>query len=159
AARRADRVQVKANRRSDSQLEILTAVPHHNRFRHPFGGTAGFTVEYQIHAPRNSKLVIHHSGGDVLITSVAGEIEASNHAGSITVLLPETGKYAIDAKTDIGIVSSDFDGNYKHRNLIGIGFAENAAAAATRIRLRVGVGGITIKSSPPAAQPVSGNLP
>ena len=46
-------------------------------------------VEYQVHVPRDSKLVIQHGTGDVLVSSVANDIEADVHSGDIVVLLPE----------------------------------------------------------------------
>ena len=64
ADKRLAAVQVSAERRSDTDLEIVTTVPHRSRLTHPFGSTGGVTLEYQIHVPRNAKLVIQHGAGE-----------------------------------------------------------------------------------------------
>ena len=153
ASKRMESVHVTAERRSDSDLEISTAVPHYSRWTHPLGSTGGVMVEYRIHVPRNSKLVIHHGTGDVIVTNVTSDIEATGHAGDIVLLLPATEQYSIDAKSKIGTVASDFDGNFERRSLVGIQYALTGTAPAHRIYLRMGLGGITIKESPTAAQP------
>ena len=66
-------------------------------------------VDYQIMVPRNSRLVIHHRIGDVVVTNVAGDIDATEHYGDIVVQLPEPESYTIDAKCKIGTVYSDFN--------------------------------------------------
>lgn len=153
ATKRVESVHVTADRRSDTDLEISTVAPHYSRWTHPFGSTGGVMVEYQIHVPRNSKLVIHHGTGDVFVTNVTSDIEATGHAGDITLLLPGTGQYSIDAKSRIGTVSSDFDGDSQRRRLVGTRYAHTTPAPAHRIYLRMGLGGITIKESPSSAQP------
>jgi hypothetical protein len=153
ATKRVETVHVTAERRSDTELEISTVVPHYSRWTHPLGSTGGVMVEYQIHVPRNSKLVIQHGAGDVIVSNVTADIDARSHAGDIVLLLPETEKYSIDAKSKIGTVSSDFDGDFHRRMLMGIQNSLTAPAPAHRIYLRTGLGGITIKGSPASAQP------
>jgi len=152
ATKRVETVHVTAERRSDTDLAITTVVPHYSRWTHPLGSTGGVMVEYQIHVPRNSRLVIQHGTGDVIVTNVTADIEAKSHAGDIVLMLPETEKYAIDAKSKIGTVSSDFDGDFDRHVLMGIQNTLAAPAPAHRIYLRMGVGGITIKGSPASAQ-------
>lgn len=147
ADKRLAAVQVSAERRSDTDLEIVTTVPHRSRLTHPFGSTGGVTLEYQIHVPRNAKLVIQHGAGDVLITNVVADIQATGSSGDIVLLLPATGKYAIDAKSRVGTVSSDFDGDARRRGLAGEQYSITEPGPSHRIYLRMGVGGITIKSS------------
>ena len=155
ATKRVNTVQVTAERRSDTDLEITTTVPHYSRWTHPLGSTGGVMVEYQVHVPRDSKLVIQHGAGDVLVSSVANDIEADVHSGDIVVLLPETVQYAIDAKSKVGTVSSDIDGDFHRGHLVGIRYAHTAAAPSHKLTLRVGVGGITIKSSVSPASPTT----
>jgi hypothetical protein len=112
-------------------------------------------MEYRIRAPRNAKLVIHHKDGNVLISNMLGDIEATGRSGDLVILLPEGGKYAIDAKSQFGTLSSDFDGGL-HHVLWRSGFRLEAPAPAQRIRLRIAVGGIEIKGSPKEAQPPPG---
>ena len=153
ATKRAETVHVTAERRSDTDLEIVTTVPHYSRWTHPLGSTGGVMVEYRIHVPRNSKLIVHHGNGDVFVSGVTADIEATGHEGDIVLLLSETEKYSIDARSKVGTVSSDFDGDFERRSLLGIQSTLATPAPAHRIYLRMGVGGITIKGSPAAAQP------
>lgn len=151
AAKRVEAVKVTAERKSDTELEISTTLPHYSRWTHPFGPMAGVWMQYRLRVPRNSKLVIHHENGEVLVTGVTADIEATGHAGDIVVLLPETEKYSIDAKSKFGAVTSDFDGDFRH-GLTRSEYALTAPAPAHQIHLRMGRGGIEIKGSPAEAQ-------
>jgi hypothetical protein len=151
----ADNVKVAVNRRSDSDLEISTSVRHFSRWRHPFDEEADLMMEFRIRAPRNARLVIHHKDGTLVISNMLGDIEATGRTGDILVLLPEGGKYSIDAKSRVGTLSSDFGGEF-HHVLWTSGLRLEAPAPAHRIRLRMAVGGIEIKSSPVEAQPPAG---
>lgn len=152
AGKRAENIHVAAERRSDSEIAISTAVSHFRRWTHPFGPMGGVTLSYRIRVPRNSKLVIHHRNGEVMVSNVAGDIEATGQAGDIVLLLPETDQFAIDAKSKFGTVSCDFNGDFRH-GLIGSAYTQTAPAPAHRIFLREGRGGISIKGSPLEAQP------
>jgi hypothetical protein len=153
ATKRAERVKVTAERRSDTDLEISTAVLHHSRWPRPFSPKGGVNMAYRIQVPRNSKLVIHHGAGAVVITNVTSDIEATGHSGDIVLLLPQTERCSIDAKTRVGTVSSDFEGTFKRRRLTGRQYFLTGTAPAHHILLRMGVGGITIKELPAAAEP------
>ncbi len=152
AAKRVEAVKVTAERKSDTELEISTTLPHYSRWTHPFGPMAGVWMEYRLRVPRNSKLVIHHENGEVMIGGVTADIEATGNAGDIVVLLPETEKYSIDAKSKFGEVRSDFDGDFRHGLTKGE-YTLTAPAPAHKIQLRIGRGGIEIKGSPAEAQP------
>jgi len=102
------------------------------------------TVEYLIHAPRESRLVIHHGGGYVFVDNVSGDIDATSRHGDIMLLLPGPGPYSIDAKSKFGFVSSDFAGDALSQYLVGQRFASVNPASSRRIHLRMGIGGITI---------------
>ena len=152
AARRAENVHVTAERRSDTEIRISTSVSHFSRWTHPFGPMGGVVLYYRIRVPRNSKLVIHHENGEVMVSNVTADIEATGRAGDIVLLLPEPDKYSIDAKSKFGTLSCDFDGDFRH-NLTGSRYTQTAPAPAHRIFLREGRGGISIKGSPAEAQP------
>jgi len=156
ATKRVNTVQVTAERKSDTDLQINTAVPHYSRWTHPLGSTGGVMVEYQIKAPRNSNLAIQQGTGDIMVTGINADINATGSKGDIVVLLPEGVQYSIDAKTKLGTVSSDFDGDFHHRHWVGIRYATAPATPAHKIYLRMGIGGITLKGSPAMAQPPSG---
>lgn len=117
-------------------------------------------VDYQIMVPRNSRLAIHHRIGDVVVTNVAGDIDATERFGDIVVQLPEPEHYAIDAKCKIGTIYSDF--NDARRHFVGERLVQDSAADAKgadakgpsrKINLRVGTGGITVQKLDPVTFP------
>jgi hypothetical protein len=140
AAARLDSVTVSIDRRSNTELAIST-----NR-------RAGVSVGYEIRAPRDSRIEIRHGTGQVIVENVTGDIHATAHRGDILLMLPDTGTYTIDAKTKVGVVTSDFVGDLHRRPyLLGERFA--SPSASHRVYLRVGLGGIAIKSVSPEAEP------
>jgi hypothetical protein len=136
---------------SETELAIGTSIPSHSFFRHPFGGKGPVTVRYELRVPRDSHLVIHHGGGNILIGNIIGNIEATNREGDIVLMLPGPGPYSIDARSKMGTVISDFAGKPRVRYFIGERYAGADANAPRKIFLRVGFGGITIKEVPPEA--------
>ena len=148
AADRLEHVRVMTQRRSDRELVVSTLLPHrkaHMLPPWPLGARAGAAVEYQIHVPRDTRLVVHHGGGQVLIANLAGEIEATNSSGDIVVMLPRGDPSVIDAKSRFGVVSSDF-GDAAHRwYRLGQWFASPSQATTRRIYARVRWGSIVIK--------------
>jgi len=175
ATQRLDRVRVVTQRGSDTELTISTVVPSRDK---PFGGGADFrpeslvlphsnkggvSLEYQIHAPRDSKLVIHHGTGSVSVAGVTGDIEATCGRGDILLWLPPgsdaPGSYAIDAKVKFGHVSSELEGAALNQFLIGQRFERTNPPPSRRLYLRMGFGGITIKEIPhEAIGPVAANV-
>jgi hypothetical protein len=110
------------------------------------------SVDYEIRVPRDSRLEIHHGTGQLLIANVTGDVRATGHRGDILLMLPDTAAYSIDAKTKIGVVTSDFAGDlHKRRYLLGERFA--GSSASRRLFLRMDFGGITIKNVPQEAEP------
>jgi hypothetical protein len=138
---------------SATELVIGTTIPPHRFFRHPFGGKGPVDVRYELRVPRDSHLVIHHGGGNILIGNITGNIEATNREGDIVLMLPDPGPYSIDARSKMGTVISDFAGQAHARHLIGEGFTSADANSPRKILLRVGFGGITIKDVPREALP------
>ena len=148
---RLKKIEVKTESRSNGELVIETHFPaHYGLFFPPLPPKVriGEDMQYTIHVPRDTHLVVHHKDGNVLIGEVSGEIEASARSGDLVVMLPDPGKYAIDAKVKIGTVYSDF-GDAKHLDYaIGEKLTEGQGK---RLYLRVGVGGISVQG--PAASP------
>ncbi len=141
-AKNLERVKVSAVRKSPTEATISTVLPSHNN---PFSSSTGSVrMDYQVHVPRDSHLVIHHGSGYVMISNVSGEIEAKASRGDIMVLESGPGPYNIDAKSTFGNVLSDFTGDDHSQHLVGERFTE--ANAGQRIYLRMGFGGITIKN-------------
>jgi hypothetical protein len=135
-ARCLDDVRVVTDRRSDTELAISTPVK------------CGAKIEQHVNAPRDSRLVIHHGAGFLMVSRISGEIEAFSRSGDIVVMLPDPGPYAIDAKSKFGSVTSDFAGSAHREKLIGEQFASAISSPSRRIYLRIGFGGITIKEVP-----------
>jgi hypothetical protein len=150
---RLERVRLTTEHSSANELVIGTTIPSRSFFRHPFGGKGDVDVRYELRVPRDSRLVIHHGGGSVLIDNVTGAIEASNRDGDIVLLLPAPGPYSIDARSKMGTVISDFEGKAHVKYFIGEKFTGANESAAHAIHLRVGFGGITIKERVPEAAP------
>ena len=119
----------------------LTIATHRNESR--------VHVDYQIMVPRNSRLVIHHHIGDVVVTDVGGDLEATNGAGDILVQLRDPEHYTIDAKTRLGAVYSDIKDPRHHgvigERLVGDATAASGALGTHHVNLRVGAGGISIQ--------------
>jgi hypothetical protein len=147
-AARLERLQVKTEHPSPTELTISTILPPHHHFPLFSSATGNVTLDYQVYVPRNSKLVIHHGDGYVMVSNVNGEIEATCGRGDIMLMLPDPGPYAIDAKSKLGTVLSDFAGDAHVQHLVGERYASESPAKATRIYLRMGFGGITVKELP-----------
>jgi len=150
---RLEGVQFTTEHPSANELAIRTTTGSDGFFRHPFGGKGPVTVRYELRVPSDSRLIIHHGGGNILVGNVTGGVEATNRNGDIVLMLPSTGLYSIDAKSKMGTVSSDFAGKAHVRHLIGEGFLGAAGNSPRWIFLRVGFGGITIKAVPQDALP------
>ncbi|SPE31278.1 exported hypothetical protein [Candidatus Sulfotelmatomonas gaucii] len=161
-----DQIRVVTERRSDKEWVTSTATPARNSlftsvlpsgqiiltWPLPPNNKRGVTVEYIVHVPRDSRLVVHHDNGYVWVSDVTGDIEVNSHTGDMIVMLPDPGPYSIDARTRLGRVSSDLTGNVKilSQFLVGSHFAYASQAGARRIYLRMGRGSITIKNGPPS---------
>jgi hypothetical protein len=152
-AEQLERVRFTTEHPSATELKISTTIPSRSFFRHPFGGKGPVTVRYELSVPRDSHLVIHHSGGNILIDNVIGGIEARNSEGDIVLLLPGPGPYAIDARSKMGTVISELPGKAHVQHFIGEKFNGANDSATHPIHLRVRFGGITIKEMPHEALP------
>jgi hypothetical protein len=139
-----EEVRVAAERRSDKELVISTTSG-----RHRFLPLAkhGVTVEYRMHVPRDSRLVVHHDNGYVWVSDMTGDLDVRSHTGDMIVMLPDRGPYAIDARTRLGSVSSDFIGKHLNRLsqlAVGSHFDSANDAPKQRIYLRMGRGSIEV---------------
>jgi hypothetical protein len=145
ASHELDRVQIAAERQGD-ELVITTDFPRHRGFPPslPFGSATNFDLDYRIKVPRDVRLIVDHGVGDVYFDDVTGDIHATALQGTITVHLPQEGQYAIDAKSDIGNVISDFPGSATRRRwLLGHQFTQTSQALH-KLYLRDGFGDIII---------------
>jgi len=107
----------------------------------------GVTVDYTVLVPRASNLAVRQDSGYIWIAGLTGDLEVRSRAGDLTVLLPDPGPYAIDARTRLGSLTSDIAGHSAAWFLTGRRFL-SSAAPAHRVYLRIGRGSIAIKSGP-----------
>jgi len=150
AKRRLESVRVVAERKSDTELTIATILAHRR----------GVLLDYEIHVPRDTRLVIHHGKGLVSVNDVTGSIEATVSSGDIVLMLADADPRTIDAKCRMGRVDSDFAGAEHIRYLIGERFDRAGASSPRRIYLHARYGGITIKQSLPESEaPVASRRP
>ena len=162
AAQSFEKIRVVTERRSDKELAISTTLPARHGFPSsilpsgrivltmPKKTTCGITVEYTVHVPRDSRLVVHHDHGYVWVSDVTGDIEVDSHTGDMIVMLPDPGPYSIDARTRMGSVSSDFTGSGHKQFLVGTQFVHASRTASRQAYLRMGRGSITLKNGPPS---------
>ncbi len=152
AVARLDRVQVSVDSSSGQDLAIST-LPARKKLlivTWPLPKKRGVTAEYTIHVPRDSRVIIHHDNGYIWVSDVTGDLEVHSHTGDMIVSLPDPGTYAIDARTRMGSVSSDFTGKGHKPFLIGTHFAYASPAPKRRVDLRMGRGSITLLNGPPS---------
>jgi hypothetical protein len=147
----AARATIKTSRPSASELVLETTLVHHpNRVKRIMHIGTHADADYVIRVPRNVHLVITHANGYVGITGVTGNIEADNRRGDIVLMLPDLAKCAVDARTKVGVVTSDVNGALHWHRVTGETFA-SGSAQPRRVKLRMGFGGISIKELPAEA--------
>lgn len=140
-----DQVKIEAEPKG-SELVITTKFPTHPTLPPTllFGVGTGFDLVYYIKVPGDSRLMVDHDIGDVHVDDVSGDIHATTHQGLIALRLPENAQYSIDAKSDLGSVTSDFPGTMKDRFwFLGHRFTETSAAPH-KLYLRVAYGDVII---------------
>jgi hypothetical protein len=152
AVRCLESIRVTTERRSGAEVALTVVVPPRGFFNKLFGLGCGVTVDHRIQVPRDSRLVIRHEAGYVLVSHVTGEIEVTSRSSDLMLMLPGPGPYSIDAKSKFGSVASDFAGVSQRTKLFGEQFAGANPAPARRIYLRIGFGGITVKEVPPTPE-------
>jgi hypothetical protein len=138
-------ISIKAERRGD-EVVITTEYPGYRVFPPPWPwhNNVNFDIEYRISAPRNARLVIDQEAGEVHVDEIAGDIHATLLKGALTLRLPDD-SYAIDAKSDVGSIFSDFPGQQRSRRLrLGTLFTAQPSSAAHKLYLRTGFGDIAI---------------
>lgn len=151
SAKDLDTVQVSTERKSDKEVVISTKVAKHRGLFPPVSRPkAEVWVEYQIRAPRDAKLAIHHENGSVTVNNMASDVQAESSTGDIVVILPQPESSFVDAKTAFGTVVSDF-GDTRNAHFVGRSFINGTNSSSPVIRLRMGYGGITVKTLPKEA--------
>jgi hypothetical protein len=145
AKRQLEAIKVTTERKSPTELVIHTAFPKRGFWAHVGHSKPDVQMDYRIRVPRDSKLLVHHSTGDVVVYNVAGDIDAFVRTGDIIMQLPAAGQYSFDAQCRFGAIYSDFAGDHKIAHLTSERFTQSAAAPARTVHLRVDTGGIKIQ--------------
>ena len=145
------KAQIATSHPSASELVIRTELTHHPNFAKRVAHVGIHAdADYVIRLPRNSRVIVTHANGYLGITGVAGDIEAHDRRGDIVLMLPDLAKCDIDARTKVGVVTSDAKGRMSNRRITGETFA-SGGQQTRHLRLRMGFGGITIKELPAEA--------
>jgi len=147
ARKRLDLIAVRLERKSTAELTIATDFPSRT-LKRLCRGKSDIILQYQIHVPRDSQLIIHHGTGTVLVSGVAGDVEARARAGDIVLMLPGSEGYSIDAKVQFGGIDSDLGGASNHKGIVGHRLAFAPSAAKHKLVLRMGTGSISVQALP-----------
>jgi predicted membrane protein len=144
-----ERVKVEMAQVSESSLLVTkTTFPSRTPTRLMKGKT-NVNLEYKIKVPRGSSLMIKHDIGEVGVSNVDGDIEATNRIGEIHLRMPGEYEYAVDARVKIGDVSSEFGNtDYSRQKLLGAKMESNLPPTTRRLYLRVGIGDIQVSKMP-----------
>lgn len=137
-----DQVHVAA--KTDGKTVVITTERPHRAVLHPLRNVEDIEIEYTIKVPRTAHLEIDHSHGEVNITGVTGDIQATSRYGPVVVLLPPEGHYAIRAHCSLGTVYSDFDGAGKRQLLLGESFVGPESGTPQKLDLKTGMGDVMI---------------
>lgn len=142
-------VQVMAQRHGD-ELVVTAKFPNHHRVL--WASLGDLYLRSHISLPRATQVIVRHHGGEVHVMDVSGDMDVRVPRGLISLSLPQSGTYEIDAKSDFGAVISDFPGHAQRRFWpTGHQFLQNTPTNAPKLRLRIGYGDIEIvKMNQPA---------
>jgi len=147
ARKRLDLIAVHLERKSAAELTIATNFPART-LKRLCRGKSDIILRYQIHVPRDSQLIIRHDTGTVLVSGVAGDVEARSRTGDIVLVLPGSEGYSIDAKVQFGAIDSDFGGASSRKRMVGHRLAFAPSAPKHKLFLRMGVGSISVETLP-----------
>jgi hypothetical protein len=121
----------------DSQIVISTELPKKGR--------DGVLIDYLIHAPRGTKVEVNHGDGGLTVTGLASDLQATLRRGQVTLTLPGTEAFAIDAHTGIGDVYSEFEGTDRRRRIrLTHDFTGAAGSATHKIKVNLEIGDIVL---------------
>lgn len=129
ASHELDRVKI-SNELKGNELVITTEFPKSKIWppSHPLGGATAFDLDYHIKVPASTKVIVEHYVGEMHFDGLSGDIHATALQGTIVLHLPEDAKYAIDAKTTMGNVISDYPGDEKRHDWFGREFTQTSSA-------------------------------
>ncbi len=137
AAARLKRVKVIMARDQPDGLVIHSEVP----FR------KDLELKYKIKVPRQSTLFIKHDIGNVEVSNIVGNLNVTARIGDVTIRLPASEEFNVDARAKIGDVSSEFGGKNRRQWLIGAkaNQATDYKETAHWVIARIGIGDIEVR--------------
>lgn len=147
ARRQLDRIHVTTTLMSADRLRVETEFPPRHLFKRPLRGKTNLSLEYHIKAPRRANLEIRHDVGEVGVAGIVGDIVVTSRIGEISLALPGSEAWSVDARARIGDVSSDFDPPAQRRLLVGASLSGDRRPAH-RIHARVGIGEVSVRRQP-----------
>lgn len=150
-----DRIRL-VTARKGNDLTITTEFPKHVLPMRLVRGVSAFELQYVIKVPRHTRVIVEHDSGNVYVDDIAGDVHVTDGSGQIMMHVPQDGHYAIDAKTNLGAVDSDFAGP-EHGAWFDLGHSfvsEGSPATAQKLYARMGVGDISIMKMRQPAPPV-----
>jgi hypothetical protein len=143
--------------RKGNEVSIATDFPRHKAWppSAPFSHGTNFDLEYRIHAPRDTRLVVaNHGIGEIHVDDLTSDIDVTLQQGEIMLHLPQDGRYAIDAKSDFGNVNCDFAGEEKRRRwLLGHWWVSENSPGSHKLNLKAGYGDVVILKTRVPAEP------
>lgn len=142
-----NRIKVTITKEPDDKLLVTSNFPSRNLFTRPFRAKTNLKLVYKIKAPRNTVLDIDHDMGVVSVSGIAAQTRITNGIGEISLSLPASEEYLIDASSKLGEVKSEFDAKSNRPYLLGAKASNKAGGGAHKLYLRVGIGEIEIKKS------------
>jgi hypothetical protein len=141
AKKRLERIGLAVEKRGND-IAVELKAPHRHFWARWLRGKTNATLVCRVMVPRDAKLVVRHENGSVMVYGAGGDIDASARFGDILLQLADPGAYAIDARSKMGGVYTDYTGKYRGR--MGERFVTPGSASAHKVKLRVGAGGIEI---------------
>jgi hypothetical protein len=152
--REMERISVKPEQQGD-EIGVTTVFPR--SFWSKLWGSK-FAIAYHIKIPASGRLTVDEGSGQVFIDRVRGDIHVTAFEGLLQLSLPDKTPYAIDARSKLGSVVSDFPGQeHKAGWFFGQAFADQPSANAQKLFLRIRYGDIIIlKTAEPAISTEAG---
>ena len=143
-----DKPNIELTTKGNNPAVAITAVRHGNelvvttvKLKH----SHDTDVSYHLWVPRDTRLAIHHRGGEVNVEGVVADIEATLRNGQIFVYLPADVPFTANAVTKLGSIYVPGDPSLKPVGLhLGYKLVQPPAPNAHVLILKVGYGDIYV---------------
>lgn len=129
----------------DKEVRLHAIYPP-RRFWRPFRGESKLSVNFTIHMPYDSNLILKCVDGDIWVRGLTGQVAILDNYGEVEVDVPSIDRLkSLRAETWLGNVQSDLHGEDS------AGFAQKVSfwnpAGTQAVKVKVHMGGIYIYSS------------